>query len=154
MTTPLARIHAITCAEVCTVAQTWLRSLPPGTTLAEAYALCPRGEWLLWLAARVEVDRKLIVKAACACAQVAVTEHWKGGPEPQAALDTAMAWARGEATNNQVSYAVAYAADAAYAAAAADAVYAAYAAARARNADIVREHLPLSVWPEEVRGEG
>ena len=33
---------------------------------------CDRGDWLLWLADRVDVDRRFIVRAACACARTAL----------------------------------------------------------------------------------
>lgn len=62
---------------------------------AAAWAECPRGDWLLWLAARLKVDRRLVVRAACACARSMLAacggEHrrfWE-------AIETADAFARG-----------------------------------------------------------
>lgn len=64
---------------------------------ASAWVECPRGDWLLWLATRLGVDRRLVVKAACACARSMLEacggEHrrfWE-------AIETADAFARGVA---------------------------------------------------------
>ena len=37
-------------------------------THKKAWETCKRGEWLLWIAGKVDIDRKLLVLAACACA--------------------------------------------------------------------------------------
>lgn len=59
---------------------------------------CPRGDWLLALAARVGVERPRLVLAAAAAARTAL----EGVPEsetlPRAALELAEAWARGQAS--------------------------------------------------------
>ena len=112
--------------------------------LAQTWAECERGDWLLWLAAKAGIDRKRLVMAACACARLALVHVRIGEERPRIAIETAEAWCRGEATIEQVrearkaadaadaaayaAYAAAYAADA-YAAAAA------YAAAYAADAD-------------------
>ena len=115
--------------------------------LETAWAQCHKGNWMLWLAARVPIDHKLIVLAACDCAN----EAW-----PYCDDDTLTAvmlcdhitreWCEGRADIEDVRAAreCAYAADAAayaayaaaYAAAAAAAAYAAaaYAAADAAAA--------------------
>ena len=36
--------------------------------LKRAWTTCERADWMLWYAARV-ADRKLVVRAACACAK-------------------------------------------------------------------------------------
>ena len=95
-----------------------------------AYHTCQRGDWMLWMAARLEVDRKLIVRAACDCARLAWELQDTAG---HAAIETAEAWCHGEATIEQVQ-AAAYAAFAADAAADAYAAAAAYAAAYAAAA--------------------
>jgi hypothetical protein len=113
--------------------------------LPSAYAACVRPDWLFWLAGRTDVTRQQIVLAACACARTALP--YAEGPEALAAIETAEAWCRGDATIEQVrdaaraaraAYAAAdatYAADAAYAAAyAARAAYAAYATYAAADA--------------------
>jgi hypothetical protein len=94
---------------------------------------------MLWIAARLGVDRKLIVLAACDCAERSLRFVVAGEDRPLVAIETARRWAAGQATLDDVraasSDASAAAADAAYAAAdaaayaAADAAYAAAYAA-------------------------
>ena len=107
-------------------------------THKKAWETCKRGEWLLWIAGRLDVDRKLLVMAACGCARTALKYIPDGEDRPRIAIETAEAWTRGEATIDQVrsaanaaaSYAASHAADAAsYAADAA--TYVAQAAADA-----------------------
>ena len=93
--------------DLCGGSVMWLRGLPSAVPFAVAYDACPQGEWLLWLAARVGVNHKAIVRAACAVAQVSIDAHWRGGPEPQVAIDTAIAWTLGEATLTEVRKAAA-----------------------------------------------
>jgi len=130
----LSKLHA------CCDAQNWC----DGKTLEEAYAQCERGDWMLWFAARVGVDRKLVVLAACDCAETALKYVPEGEDRPRAAIEMARAWTRGEATIEQVRKAAAAAAAAAYAYAAADAA-AARATARRECAELVRRSIPLSV---------
>ena len=94
-----------------------------------AWAECERGDWMLWIAVRLGVDRKLIVLATCDCAETALKHIPSGEERTRIALETARAWTRGEATIEQVRAAADAAADAAAYAAAADT--AAYAAADA-----------------------
>jgi hypothetical protein len=123
----------------CSEAREWYE----GQDSQQAWLDCARGDWLLWIAARLDVDRTLIVLAACDCAELALRHVPAGEDRPRAAIDTARSWARGEATIEAVhaaadaaAYASAYAAyaaaDAAHAAA--DAAYAAYAATYAARA--------------------
>jgi hypothetical protein len=114
--------------EACEEARTWVAE----RTLKQAWAECDNPSWMFWFAARMGVDRKLIVEAACQCAEAAVGAFTPEGEErPWKAIETARAWIHGEATIQQVSEA----ADAAYASAsdvyAADAADAAYASAYA-----------------------
>jgi len=98
----------------------------------EAWAICERGDWLLWIAANLKVDRKLIVLAACDCAEQSLYLIPKGEERPKKAIETARAWTRGEVSLAEVRAAANAAADF-YAADAdsyaADAVVAAYYAA-------------------------
>ena len=113
-------------------------------TLHEVWTTCERGDWLLWLAGRMEGHpgwhtRQQIVLAACACAETALPYVPVYENRPRLAMETARAWTRGEATLEQVGAAAdaaGAAADAAYAAAGAAyaAAGAAYAAARAAYA--------------------
>ncbi len=112
----------------CLEAQNWAR----GKNLAAAWKKCLRGDWLLWLAAKAGIDRRLVVEAACRCAESVVGLVPAGEERPTAAIAAARAWIQGDATLEEVR-AAAYAADAAYAAADANAnaAYAARAAAYA-----------------------
>ena len=140
-------------------------------THKKAWKTCKRGDWLLWIAGRLGVDRKLLVLAACACARTALKFVLKGEDRPRIAIETAEAWTRGEATIDQVrsaAYASALAAYAAYATnapyaasraaayaanaanAAADAADAVLAAARKDMAAIVRKIIPFSVIKKAI----
>ena len=87
---------------------------------------------MLWIADRIGVDRKLVVRAECDCARTSLKFVPKGEKRPLIAIQTAERWCRGEATIEEVRSAAyaAYAADAASASAA----YAAYAAAASASA--------------------
>ena len=58
----LHRLHA------CVDAREWLN----GKTAAVAWRTCPRGNWLLWVAGNVGVERQILVRAALACARTAL----------------------------------------------------------------------------------
>ena len=135
--------------KVCPEGYEWAKD----KTLKEAWSTCERGDWMLWYAAKLDVDRRLLVKAACACARLSLKLVPDGEERPRIAIETAEAWTDGKASIQDVNaaanaaeftariatYAAAFAAhaaiDAAYATdAAALAAYAAYAAANAANA--------------------
>ena len=98
----------------CTDAKQWASGYADAD---EAWAACQRGDWMLWYAARAGADRRLLVRAACACARLALPHT--SDPRVLAAIEVAESWARGEATRDQVrSAASAASADAADAAAA------------------------------------
>jgi hypothetical protein len=131
-------------------------------TLADAWQACERGDWMLWLCARMEYKagwpmRKEIVLAACDCASLALPVYEQKFPSDDRVrhcIEVIRRWAHGEVTLKELRkvknavYAAAdaaaaaavcaaeavYAADAAYAAAAADAAYAAAAAHAAHAA--------------------
>jgi len=99
-------------------------------TLEEAWETCERTDWMLWLAAKAEVDRKTVVLAACAVARTALQYVKPGELRPLNAIETAEAWTRGETTLEEVrraAYAASYAA-------VSDAAAASYAAAAASYA--------------------
>ena len=114
----------------CSEAMAWAGDKP----LEEAWETCERADWLLWFAAKVGVDRKVVVLAACAVARTTLQYVKPGEARPLKAIETAEAWVRGEANIEDVRRVAADAADAAYAADAADAAYAAYAAYAAADA--------------------
>ena len=154
----------------CRDALAWLRA-ERHLDLDAAWAACPRGDWMLWLAGRCvgpqgHPSRTPLVLAACECAEAALNLAPEGEDRPRHALETARAWARGEATVWEVRSA-AEAAHAAYAHAAyavnlqddalARACFGAHAAAAAvytprtyaecsstavGRAAVVRRHLP------------
>ena len=101
-------------------------------TVAQAWAECPRADWMLGIAVRAGVDRRLVVRAACACARTSIHLVSAGEDRPRIALETAEAWSRGEASIEQVR--AAGAAWATEAAARAGAARAAEAAAGAAGA--------------------
>jgi hypothetical protein len=63
-------------------------------SLEEAWEECPRGDWLLWYAQKVGVDRRLLVRAACACARQVL--QYAIEPEARLAIETAEGWTRDE----------------------------------------------------------
>ena len=129
----------------CSDAREWAGDM----TIEDVITKCHRGDWLLWLAKRVDIgDRKLtLAKAHCAN----TVRHLMKAERSVKAVDAALGYGNGHITKEELNAAYAdayaaaaysadaYAADAAYAAAyAADA-----AAARKQNqmqtADICRE---------------
>lgn len=58
--------------DACSGGLFWLRGLPCGTTAAEAWAQCPCGDWLIWLAGRRGAPRAVLVRAASAAIR---TDH-------------------------------------------------------------------------------
>lgn len=70
---------------------------PYGADWARAWTECPRGDWLLAIAARAGAPRRSLVLAAAACARLAIEvidEDDAGAPRE--AIGRAEAWARGE----------------------------------------------------------
>jgi hypothetical protein len=121
----------------CSEALAWLKTQDSPRA---AWQTCERPDWMIWLAARRGVDRKVLVRIACDCARTALRFVPEGEERPRLAIETTERWLVSEATTEQVraagqaaDAAAAYAADAyAYAAYAAyAAAYAAYAAADA-----------------------
>jgi len=142
----------------CLEAVKWARRKTP----ERAWEMCKRGDWLLWIAGRLGVDRKLFVLVACACARTSLKFVLKGEDRPRIAIETAEAWTRDEATIEQVQETTAaahaahavHAAHAGYAASspvyAANAAFAAHAVGQKQMADIVRGIIPFSVIRKAV----
>jgi len=126
----------------------------------EAWQSCERGDWMLWLAFKLNIDDKKLTMAKVMC--VKQVEHLMRDQRSRDALQSCIDYANGKITRNQLNAAAddaaaAYAAYAAYAAAydaaaiaaaAADDAAAAYAYAAAarkaslkKSADICREYL-------------
>ena len=145
MTTPhwtdaLVRLNA------CADAVAWARSYP---TLAEAWAACDRGDWMLWLAGQDAGEpwsdaRKPLVLAACACARLAMP--YTTDSRVPTCIETTELWCGDEATMvgvQQVRAATAAAASAASAASASSssAAYSASYAASASASTAARRHI-------------
>ena len=88
-------------------------------TFDEFWSSVGRSDWMFWLAARL-IDRKVLVRAACACARTTLKFVKPGEDRPRIAIETAEKWTVGQATIEDVSAAAAaasaYAAAASYAA--------------------------------------
>jgi hypothetical protein len=92
----------------------------------EAWIACPRGDWMLWIAKKLDVDLKTLTKAKAKCALTVV--HLMRDQRSINACEVALKFSDGLATREELNNA-AYAADAAYASAASAASDAAYASA-------------------------
>jgi hypothetical protein len=82
----------------CHVARAWCKEQP---SIQAAWKACERGDWLLWIAARVitdPVERMLVVLAACDCAETALVHVPAGEDRPRQCIEQVRAWTRGEAT--------------------------------------------------------
>jgi hypothetical protein len=115
----------------CEDARAWAQ----GKSWQEIYTTCKRGDWLLWLFAKVNPDnlRELtLAKAKCA----RTVFHLMKDERSRRAVIVAENFGRGVATRHELDAA-------AYAAYAAD-------AARIKNqkqtADICRRYLPIKIW--------
>ena len=124
-------------SEACAPALKWLETQLDAQT---AWVNCERGDWLLWLLAKLEIDRKKLVLLACKCARSSLHLVLKGEERPRIAIETAEAWARGEATLGEVNRAAIAAQEAVYSASsrasyeAAAYVLTSYASVHAANA--------------------
>ena len=96
---------------------------------ASACNNCPRGDWMLWIAARLEIDHRILTRAKALCANT--VRHLMKDRRSTDAIDAAFRYADGEISREELAnyYREADAADADYAAAYASAYYAAAAVA-------------------------
>lgn len=107
----------------CSKAIEWAKQFE---TLKEAWAVCERGDWMLWIAAKAGLcTRKELVFAACQCARLALP--YSKSESVLRCIEVTEAWTRDEATIDEVIEAR----NAAYTAADDDASYAAATAAAA-----------------------
>ena len=96
-------------------------------TIEEIWATCHRGDWMLWLARKLDIDKRVLTIAKGHCANT--VRHLMKDERSIAAVDMAIKYGEGNATDSEL--AAAAAAAAAADAAAAAAAYAAYATAAA-----------------------
>ena len=73
----------LTALNACPDARDWARDYP---TLRAAWDACERADWLFWYAAKRQVDCKLLVRAACACARTALPHVSPGEDRPLRAI--------------------------------------------------------------------
>jgi hypothetical protein len=128
----------------CKEAVAWARQ---HRSLAAAWEVCKRGDWMLWLAGRCSGEplsdgRRKLVLATCECARLPLPHVPAGEDRPRLAIEAAEAWARGTGSveamryaSSAAAYASAYAASAYAASAYAASAAAANAAAAAANAN-------------------
>lgn len=91
----------------CGVARDWAAA----KTIEEVVAECHRGDWLLWLAFHVNVDKRKITLAKAHCANT--VRHLMKDERSLNAVDIAMAYGKGEVEHEALIVA-AFAADIAY----------------------------------------
>jgi len=78
----------------------WLEllRLEPAT---DPWQKCTRGDWMLWSATMLGVDRRLVVKAACKCVERSLIYVPEKETRPKAAMKIALAWVEGAADIQQ-----------------------------------------------------
>jgi len=91
----------------CGVARDWAAA----KTIEEVVVECHRGDWLLWLASKVNVDKRKFTLAKAHCANI--VRHLMKDERSLNAVDIAMAYGQGEVEHEALIVA-AYAADIAY----------------------------------------
>lgn len=69
---------------------------PYEADLARLWSECPRGDWLLAIAARLGVEQVALVRAAGAVARLSLDHLPEDDTRPDHALDAVEAWCRGE----------------------------------------------------------
>jgi hypothetical protein len=96
-------------------------------TFEEAWEACPRGDWMLWIAKRLNIDLLKLTTAKALCANT--VRHLMKDERSINAVDVALKFGEGKATRIELDATYAHAAAAAYDDAANAAAYAANAAA-------------------------
>ena len=110
LSTILSRLDA------CGNARTWAANQPD---LQTAWTNCKRSDWMIWLLARTSLDQNdpRLRLMACDFAEAALVYAPAGEDRPRRAIEVARAFARGEATREEMAAARAAAGAAAGAAA-------------------------------------
>ncbi len=73
--------------DACREAQTWVDSLPPETTPEAAWVACARGDWLLWVAARIGVAKKEFLPGFAGEASMRVMRELRRALDPRGILN-------------------------------------------------------------------
>lgn len=69
-------------------------------TFKEAWNNCPRGDWMLWIAKRLEVDEKLLYKASALCAKT--VKHLMIDQRSKDAVQAALNYADGKISKEEL----------------------------------------------------
>ena len=72
-------------------------------SLEEAWNICERGDWLLWMATRLSIDKRKLVLCAALYAHT-IVQHMEDA-RSRDAVRIVFLWGRGKATDEQLSYA-------------------------------------------------
>ena len=99
-------------------------------TIEEIWATCHRGDWMLWLARKLDIDKRVLTIAKGHCANT--VRHLMKDERSIAAVDMAIKYGEGNATDTELA--------AAYAAA-----YAARKKSQQATAEICRKYVPFEL---------
>jgi hypothetical protein len=80
--------------DACPDALTWLGDRSP----REAWEVCERADWMLWLADHIGIDQRLVVLCGTGCARSVLHLLPAGEERPRQAIEAAEAWAYGRGT--------------------------------------------------------
>lgn len=69
-------------------------------SLQEAWTSCERGDWLLWLAAELNVDKRKLAMCGALCAHTVI--QYMKDPRSRDAVRIVFLWGRGKATDEQL----------------------------------------------------
>ena len=83
--------------KACDEALLWVRE----RTIEEAVKECPRGDWMLWLAQKLDVDIRLMTLTKGYCANK--VRHLMVDERSTKAVDVAIAFGMGEATKEELT---------------------------------------------------
>ena len=82
----------------CPNAIAWIGDMTP----AEGWERCERGDWMLWFAVMIGVDRKIVVRTTCACGRQSLQYVPAGEDQPRITIETTEKWCDGNATLEEV----------------------------------------------------
>ena len=72
-------------------------------SLEDAWYTCERGTWLLWMATKLNVDKRKLVLCGALCAHTVI--QYMQDPRSRDVVRIAFLWGRGKTTDEQLSYA-------------------------------------------------
>lgn len=88
----------------CVEASQWYDSQK---STREAWEACPRGDWLLWIASKLGVNKKTLTLAKGRCAETVL--HLMLDKRSKEAVRVAIAYGQGKATEDELKTAIAFA---------------------------------------------